>query len=202
MASTKLIGGGVIASLMASLCCITPVMALVAGTSSLASSFAWLEPYRPYFIGLTVVLLGYAWYQKIKQQKQMSCNCETETKPDFMQTKSFLSMVTVLALLMLAFPNYARVFYPAAKKQVTQGVVQDKAKTQTVEYKISGMSCDACTLHVANEVNKVAGILSLKVSYANGNALVAFDKAKTSVQEVQKAITATGYKVTETNIRK
>jgi mercuric ion transport protein len=111
-------------------------------------------------------------------------------------------LVTAVTFLMLAFPNYATVFYPAAKKQVTKEVVQDKAKAQTVEYKISGMSCDACTLHVANEVNKVADILSLKVSYANGNALVAFDKTKTSVQEVQKAIDATGYKVTETNISK
>ena len=48
----KLIGAGLLTAFAASLCCITPVLALVAGTSGLASSFSWLEPARPYFIGL------------------------------------------------------------------------------------------------------------------------------------------------------
>ena len=43
----KLIGAGLLTAFAASLCCITPVLALVAGTSGLASSFSWLEPARP-----------------------------------------------------------------------------------------------------------------------------------------------------------
>ena len=46
----KLIGAGLLTAIAASLCCITPVLALVAGTSGLASTFSWLEPARPYFI--------------------------------------------------------------------------------------------------------------------------------------------------------
>jgi mercuric ion transport protein len=45
----KLIGAGLLTAIAASLCCITPVLALVAGTSGLASTFSWLEPFRPYF---------------------------------------------------------------------------------------------------------------------------------------------------------
>ncbi|MEC3965274.1 hypothetical protein VM932_07290, partial [Muricauda sp. SYSU M86414] len=37
------------AALLSSFCCITPVLALVAGTSGLASTFSWLDPIRPYF---------------------------------------------------------------------------------------------------------------------------------------------------------
>lgn len=59
----KLIGAGLLTAIAASLCCITPVLALVAGTSGLASTFSWLEPFRPYFIGLTILVLGFAWYQ-------------------------------------------------------------------------------------------------------------------------------------------
>lgn len=201
MATPKLIGSGIATSMLASLCCITPVMGVVAGTSSLASSFAWLESCRPYFIGLTMGLLGLAWYQKIKQSKQIDCSCEKVSDPNFMQTKTFLGLVTALAIVLLTFPNYAQVFYPSSQKQVKQVVAQDKSKTRTIEYKISGMTCDACTLHVANEINKVAGILSLKVSYAHANALVTFDKTKTNVAQVQKAIQATGYKVSGATIK-
>ena len=79
----KLIGAGLLTAIAASLCCITPVLALIAGTSGLASTFSWLEPFRPYFIGLTILVLGFAWYQKLKPKKQIDCNCETEEKPKF-----------------------------------------------------------------------------------------------------------------------
>ena len=81
----KLIGAGLLTAIAASLCCITPVLALIAGTSGLASTFSWLEPFRPYFIGLTILVLGFAWYQKLKPKKQIDCNCETEEKPKFIQ---------------------------------------------------------------------------------------------------------------------
>ena len=42
---------GIIASLGASLCCITPVLAVLAGSAGLASTFSWLDPFRPYFTG-------------------------------------------------------------------------------------------------------------------------------------------------------
>ena len=67
----KLIGTGLLTAIAASLCCITPVLALIAGTSGLASTFSWLEPFRPYFIGLTILVLAFAWYQKLKPQKKI-----------------------------------------------------------------------------------------------------------------------------------
>ncbi|WP_206683847.1 heavy-metal-associated domain-containing protein, partial [Rufibacter sediminis] len=123
-------------------------------------------------------------------------------KPRFMQSKTFLTVVTAFALLMLTFPNYANVFYAAPERQ-TAPKVQEKPKAKTVaEFTITGMTCAACEGHVASEVNKLQGIVGLQVSYANSNAVVEFDKSKTSLEQVEKAIKATGYKVTETKIKK
>ncbi|HEY1054273.1 MAG TPA: heavy metal transporter, partial [Emticicia sp.] len=44
---------GILTAFATSLCCITPVLALLGGASGLASSFSWIEPFRPYLIGLT-----------------------------------------------------------------------------------------------------------------------------------------------------
>ncbi len=87
--NNKLIGAGLLTAIAASLCCVTPVLALIAGTSGLASTFSWLESFRPYFIGLTILVLGFAWYQKLKPKKQIDCNCETAEKPKFIQSKTF-----------------------------------------------------------------------------------------------------------------
>ena len=64
-----LLSSSVITAIASSLCCITPLLALIAGTSGAASSVSWMEPLRPYLIGVTVVVLIFAWYQKLKPNK-------------------------------------------------------------------------------------------------------------------------------------
>jgi mercuric ion transport protein len=89
----KLIGAGLLTAITASLCCITPVLALIAGTSGIASTFSWIEPFRPYLIGLTILVLAFAWYQKLKSQKEIDCECDTDERPKFIQSKSLLGIV-------------------------------------------------------------------------------------------------------------
>lgn len=190
----KLIGAGLLTAIAASLCCITPVLALIAGTSGLASTFSWLEPARPYFIGLTILVLGFAWYQKLKPKKEIDCNCETDEKPKFIQSKMFLGIITFFAGLMLAFPYYAHIFYPETEKQV---IVVDKSNVQTVEFQINGMTCASCEEHVNHEVNRLDGIVKSTASYENENAIIEFDNSKTNIAEIEKAINGTGYSVTD-----
>jgi len=190
----KLAGLGLLTAISASLCCITPVLALLAGTSGLASTFSWLDPLRPYLIGLTVLVLGFAWYQKLKPQKPINCDCDTAEKTPFIQTKKFLGILTVFAGLMLAFPTYAHVFFPKSEKKT---VITDQSKIQTAEFKISGMTCSGCEEHVYQEVSKLTGIIHSTVSYENGNAIIEFDQAQTDTEEIEKAIEKTGYSVTD-----
>ena len=190
----KLIGTGLLTAITASLCCITPVLALIAGTSGIASTFSWIEPFRPYLIGLTILVLGFAWYQKLKPQKEIDCECETDEKPKFIQSKTLLGIVTVFVIVMLAFPYYSGVFYQNTEKQI---IIVDKSDVKTAEFKISGMTCASCEEHVNHEVNKLDGIVISKASYENGNAIIEFDKTKTNETEIEKAINSTGYKVTD-----
>jgi copper chaperone CopZ len=190
----KLIGTGLLTAITASLCCITPVLALTAGTSGIASTFSWIEPFRPYLIGLTVLVLGFAWYQKVKPRKEIDCECETDEKPKFMQSKTFLGIATIFAIIMLVFPYYSGIFYSNTEKQIT---VVDKSDIKITEFKISGMTCASCEEHVNHEVNKLNGIVNSKASYENGNVIIEFDRTKTNETEIEKAINSTGYKVTD-----
>jgi mercuric ion transport protein len=184
---------GLLAAIAASLCCITPVLALLGGASGLASSLSWIEPFRPYLIGLTVLVFAFAWYQKLKTQKKVNCECEADNKKSFSQSKSFLGIVTIVAAILIAFPYYADIFYPNA--QETKVVVVDKANIQQAIFKIKGMTCESCTQHVNNEISKLTGIISCQTSYANANSIVKFDNSKISVDSIAAAINGTGYKV-------
>jgi mercuric ion transport protein len=190
----NLLGMGVLTAIAASLCCITPVLALFAGTTSLASSFSWMEPFRPYLIALTLLVLAFAWYQKLKPKtkEEIKCACEEDEKKPFMQSKTFLVFITLFAGIMLAFPHYADIFYPSTKKEV---IIVSASNIKTIEFVIDGMTCSGCAEMVNFEVNKLEGIISSNASYENSNAVVEFDVTKTNEQEIEKAINSTGYKV-------
>lgn len=182
---------GVLTALASSLCCIVPVLTIIAGASGLASTFSWLEPARPYFIGSTVLVLGFAWYQKLKRQPVDNCGCQVVPKASFMQTKTFLSIITVVSALLLSFPSYAYVFFPKAENQT---IVTPTMTIQKVEFKIEGMTCVGCEQHVKSEISKLKGIAEISVSYEKGNAIVSFDGKQTTISDISKSINSTTYK--------
>ena len=200
MKNNKSLIAGIFAAIGASLCCITPVLALIGGASGLATSFSWIEPYRPYFITVTVLIFAFAWYQKIKPQNQNDCDCEINNKKSFWQTKIFLGIITVIATLLIAFPYYAKIFYPMPP--LTKVIVVDKNNMHTVQLNIKGMDCEACTAHINNELLKVNGVIEANTFYKNGNAIVKFDDSKISVDAITNAINVIGYKVTSINNNK
>ena len=189
----KLASLGLLTAISASLCCITPLLALLAGTSGIASNFSWIEPFRPYLVGLTILVLGFAWYQKLKPQKQIDCNCETNEKPKFIQTKLFLGLVTGFAILMLTIPYYSNIFYPntATKTEIT-----NISNIQETELTIQGMTCESCENHINNKVRKLSGIINLETSYKLGKTKIKFDNSKTDINKIEQAINSTGYTVT------
>lgn len=190
---------GILTALASSLCCIMPVLAIVAGTSGLASTFSWLEPARPYFIGSTVLILGFAWYQKLKPQAKDNCGCDVPTKMPFMQSSTFLGIITIVSALLLSFPSYASIFF---LKPETQKVASPSATVQKIEVQIEGMTCTGCEEHVKSEINKLDGITNLAVSYENGNAIVDFDSQKTGIGKITEAINKTGYQAVKHKIIK
>ena len=184
---------GLFAAIAASSCCIPPVIALIAGIGGSASALSWMEPFRPYLIGVAIIAIGYAWYDYLKPKKAEDC-CEVDAKPKWFQTKGFLIGITLFAAISISFPYYAHIFYPDNKKEV---VVVNQSNIHTVNFDIKGMTCASCEEHVNHEVNKLNGIINSKASYENGNAIIEFDQTKTNDTEIEKAINSTGYKVTD-----
>lgn len=185
----KLIWTGVLAAIGSSLCCITPLLALVSGATGLASAFTWVEPLRPYLILITFAVLGFAWYQKLKPKKEMACACDEE-KPSFFQSKSYLGLMTIFAILMLGFPYLSQSFYRTPSKQV---VVVDKANVQKVDFDIEGMTCTSCEAHINHAVNELDGIIRIQTSYESGHTTIEFDESQTNLGAIKEAIASTGY---------
>ena len=97
--------GAVLAAFGASLCCILPVAVAILGFGSAALG-AKLEPFRPWFSGLTVVFLGFAFYQAYKPvecEPGEACAVPTSRR----RRRMVLWIVAILAVALMAFPYYA-----------------------------------------------------------------------------------------------
>ncbi|MCM4167586.1 hypothetical protein KCTC52924_00913 [Arenibacter antarcticus] len=190
----KLIGTSLLTATTASLCCISPVLAMLAGTSGIASTFSWINPFRPYLIGLTVLVLVFEWYQRLRPrtQEELECACDEDEKTSFWQSKKFLGIVTVFAAIMLAFPYYSSVFYPQNKTNDTP-TMSNNIREITVDVK--GMTCLGCEAHVESEINKLDGIFNVKADFEKANTVIKFDHAKVDAGKIEEAILKTGYKI-------
>ena len=131
----KLAGVSILSAIVASLCCITPFLALVSGVGIVSSTFLWIEPARPYLLGITILVLAFAWYQKLKPRsiEEMGCDCTENDKKSFIQTKSFLGIITVFAFLMMGFPYYGKIIYSKPDKKV---IVISSNKKQEVKFNV------------------------------------------------------------------
>jgi len=201
----KWIGAGMLAAIAASLCCITPVLAVLGGLGSIASTFSWLDPLRPYLIGFTAIVLGYAFYNAYKPEKEgdLECACEDDESPakkNFINSKAFLWVVTGVSILMFAFPSYSHIFFPDTNNTM---VVVNESNIIEVKLFIEGMTCTGCEELVDYTLRKQEGVLSAVSSYESGIAYVKYDKSKVKPEQLAQAIEdEVGYKVKSYEIKK
>ena len=201
----KWIGAGMLAAIAASLCCISPVLAVLGGLGGIASTFSWLDPLRPYLIGFTAIMLGYAFYNAYKPEKEgdLECACEDDENPakkNFINSKAFLWVVTGVSILMFAFPSYSHIFFPDTNNNIA--VVNESNITEAKFY-IEGMTCTGCEESVDYTLRKQEGVLSAVSSYESGIAYVKYDKSKVKPEQLVQAIEdEVGYKVKSYEIKK
>ena len=63
--------GGLITALLSTICCIVPLLLLLLGIDgSWVANLTALEPYKPVFIGISVALLAFAYWQIFFQKQE------------------------------------------------------------------------------------------------------------------------------------
>ncbi len=67
------------------------------------------------------------------------------------------------------------------------------AETRTVTLAVRNMTCPVCPITVKKALSKVPGVTKTVVSYEKQEAVVTFDDAKASVEELTTATADAGY---------
>jgi copper chaperone CopZ len=214
MKSNKLFqNSAIVTAVLASLCCITPVLAVLGGLSGIASTFSFLEPLRPYFIAFTAIVLGYAFYNaysknpasrdKPKKQDDIECACEparstdgdeeNPAKKNFINSKGFLWLVAIVSIVLISFPYYSEAFFTDSGNNI---VVVQSDNIQKAEMEIEGMTCTGCEQSVNYALKSENGVVCASSSYKTGIANIEYDESNVTPEELKKIVEEkVGYKV-------
>ncbi len=106
------LAGTILASALASVCCVGPLVFAILGISGAAFARSF-EPLRPYFVGLTVFFLGVAFYFTYTKPPAELCEDGSycaNPKSDRIN-KTVLWIVAVLALIFIFSPNLIGFFF-------------------------------------------------------------------------------------------
>jgi copper chaperone CopZ len=185
------LGTAVFSAVSLKLCCWGPLLLTgVAGISGSSVYFSWLIALKPYLLAIAFLSLGFAFYQVYKKKKMDDCgNCETDI-PSFFKSKFYVWLVALFVVVMTLVSYYPQLFYQTMGNEV---VVANQTDIQSVKFSIDGMVCSGCEENINHTVNKLDGILEINTSHIKGTSEIKFDRAKTSISEIEEVIQSKGY---------
>jgi mercuric ion transport protein len=107
-----LLMAGILAAVGASICCVGPLVLLALGVSGAwIGSLTALEPYRPFFIGLTLFFLALAFYRLYFARRACTPGSACANPRTLKHQRLAFWIVTVLVLGLISVPWLAPLFY-------------------------------------------------------------------------------------------
>jgi mercuric ion transport protein len=103
---------GVLAGIGASVCCVVPLVLLTLGVGGAwVGNLTAMAPYRPIFIGLTLLFLGLAFHKLYLVPQVCTPGTPCADPRTVKRQRLTFWLVAVLLLFLLAVPSLAPLFY-------------------------------------------------------------------------------------------
>mgnify|MGYP000438122976 CR=1 FL=1 len=110
--SNRSMTAAVLAAIGASVCCVGPLVLLTLGIGGAWISYMTaLEPYRPIFIGITLVFLFLAFRKLYLVPRQCAADEACAIPSTLRNQRIIFWVVTVILIALLTFPYYGTVFF-------------------------------------------------------------------------------------------
>ena len=180
--------GAVGAAVGASACCTIPLALVTLGVGgSWVATFTAMEVYRPYFIAVAVVALGYAAYREYRRSRLPACECEGELSSR--SRRSLLAVGVLVTAGLIASPWIIRstvAYDEIAAAAELEGMHQ-------VVFEVEGMTCELCDITVSRALTNLDGVEEALVTFEPPQAIVRFDPKRVSIKDMEIATSNAGY---------
>lgn len=213
------LGGGVVAAVAASLCCILPVVSIAFGLGAFGAA-AFFESVRPYLLVVVVLALAFSFYQTYFRREKC-------VEGEICATKSFgrfneilLWVATVAIGTFALFPHYSgyivsaldsepkstvgaaeplnnsTVTPPTAAEPATDAndfaAIESQTK-KTIVIPVEGMTCESCATHIGIALKRIQGVYDANANYPAKNVKVVYNPKQVTVERIKQGIRDAGY---------
>lgn len=183
---------GILSALLASICCIGPLLLIAAG---LGSSAALVGRYHWFFLIAGIAVLTWAWAKYLREKTM----CDCEHKPMQGRRGGMLTLL-IATVIVLGFGsiNISRYVFasPPASAQTQTQVANGLDR---IVIPVEGMTCATCEITVGHALKRVDGVKSARVSVVTKTATVDYEAGKTNPEQLMAAINSTGYRASLPN---
>jgi len=99
--------GSIVAGIAASTCCLGPLVLLTLGVSgSWIGSLSAMEPYRPLFIGITLIFLGLAFHKLYRVPQVCAADKPCAQPGNLHKQRIIFWLISIFVLGVMSFPWY------------------------------------------------------------------------------------------------
>jgi copper chaperone CopZ/glutaredoxin len=192
-----LIAASIVTAVLASFCCILPIVFALTGLT-VAGAAAAFAAWRPYLLGATFAFLGFGFYFAYRTPKgQCAPGSLCTVSASRRRVRITLWLAAILVLGLAAFPYVSGL---VAEFLLSSGASGPDSKPaprsfKTATLSIEGMDCEACAAAIQSKLSAVRGVRRASVSFERRVAEVEFDPVLASLLELEKAVAEAGYRV-------
>lgn len=181
----KAVGIGLKAGIIASLCCIIPLILIIFGLASASVALKFVQ-YKPYFIGLSILfLVGSLWYYFRKRACSVCAPNENKiSKKWFVGTAVSFHLLTFAILLYLLMPTISPFLYDWSLGKAEVSSQSNSNNLSQLTLKISGMTCSSCAAGIKYNLENLPGVSQAEVSYYKGQGTIIYNPEKITPEEI------------------
>jgi len=183
---------GILSAILASTCCIGPLLLVAIG---LGSGAAFVSRYHWFFLIGGIAVLTWAWAKYLCEKTV----CECEHRPMEARRSEMLTLLITTALVLsFAGLNISRyVFASAPFSAPTQTQLANGLNRIVIS--VEGLSCVTCEIAVRHALRRIDGVKTAHVNAATKTATVDYEPAKTNPEQLVAAINSTGFRASLPN---
>ncbi len=184
--------GSLLGAMLASACCIGPLLMGELGLGSLGFAAA-LAPLRPWFLGLTTTVLAIGFHLAYRPKPAEACASDQACAAPASRRNQRVALwvVTALSVALAGYPAWgARHAAPLAT------AVAGRPGNTVVILNVQGMTCAACAGEIEVRLRSVPGVIRANVNFDRREAEVALSAGRPRVGQLIAAVEKAGYHAT------
>jgi len=182
----------IVSAVLASLCCIGPLVAVGLGLGAFGAATLF-ESLRPYLLVAAAALLGGAFYLSYRKQPPEKCEGQVcAVGPHQKSRKILLWFVTGAVAAFAAFPYYSGFFWGSAATASATALAAT-GESATAEFHVEGMTCAGCAATLESALKNAPGVATVAVSLEGKSARVGYDPSQVSTNRLLTVMKENGF---------